>query len=364
MPKIAIDISPLHDGNSVRGVGVYTGRLIRSLKAEISKNPRYKNYTIDLIESPDSAKSNHYDLVHYPYFDPFKLSLPKNQQTPFIVTVHDLIPLEFKKHFPVGIRGAIKWLIQKNTVKKAKYILTVSHHSKYSISKILGYPADHIYPTYLAADDIFRPIKDKTLLNKIKTKYNLPDKFILYMGDVNWNKNIPTLVKACLELRYPLVIVGSAVTKPAPVHPWTEDLRWVQQKYQQLGGKSNSELIFAGYAPDEDLPSFYNLATAYCQPSFAEGFGFAHVQAMQSGCPVVYSDRGSMAEIMDYSGLMFNPESIESLKKALSTYWNHPKVRQQYIKKGLNRAKYFDWKFTALQTLAVYDLALIDEKIH
>jgi glycosyltransferase involved in cell wall biosynthesis len=78
----------------------------------------------------------------------------------------------------------------------------------------------------------------------------------------------------------------------------------------------------------------FKLSYAYCQPSFAEGFGFAHVQAMQSGCPVVYSDRGSMAEIMDYSGLMFNPESIESLKKLSQPIGITPKFANNISKKA------------------------------
>ncbi len=353
--RIAIDISPTQDGNAVRGVGYYTSNLIKALQKETKTNPLYKNYQIDLIDNC-KLKIENYNLIHYPYFDPFKLTLPKKSKTPVIVTVHDLIPREFKKHFPVGIKGEIKWLIQKHRLLQVNKILTVSEFSKNIINKITGFKLSNIFVTHLAADSSFKPISNTEKLKKIQQKYNLPDKFILFVGDINWNKNIPTLVNACKKLNYPLVIVGSAaVRKDVPNHPWTQDLIWLQsQKF--------SNLIFTGFIPDEDLPFIYNLATIYCQPSFAEGFGIPLVQSMQSGCPVIYSQNSCLDEIMNGNGLKFNPHSQKDLEKVLAQFWNNKNDRQKYAKLGLIHAKSFNWQQTALQTLALYNLILVDEK--
>ena len=97
MPKIAINISPLSDGNQVRGVGYYTKNLVSALQTEIKSNPNYRDYQTKLITRNTQLLTD-FDLIHYPYFDPFKLTLPVSS-TPFIVTVHDLIPKEYKKHF-------------------------------------------------------------------------------------------------------------------------------------------------------------------------------------------------------------------------------------------------------------------------
>ena len=350
--KIAIDVSPTIDGNAVRGVGFYTVNLISALQEEIKINPSYKDWQIDLITKPQDLKTNNYDLIHYPYFDPFKLTLPKKHQIPTTVTVHDLIPKEYKSHFPVGIKGEIKWLIQKHRLKQVNKIITVSHYSKNVIEKIIGYDPKNIFVTYESANNNFRVIKDDTKLNEISKKYNLPKKFVLFIGDINWNKNIPTLVNACLKLNFPLVIVGSAATrKGVPDHPWTQDLLWLQSQ-------KSPNLILTGFVPDEDLPYFYNLATIYCQPSFAEGFGLPLVEAIQSGCPVVYSQDSCLDEIMDSNGLKFDPHSQKDLEKSLSQFWHQPQLRQKYINFGLSRAKQFNWKFTAQQTLALYNLTL------
>jgi glycosyltransferase involved in cell wall biosynthesis len=353
--KIAIDISPTQDDNAIRGVGYYTSNLVSTLQDEIKTNPNYKNYQIDLIKD-STLDIRNYDLVHYPYFDPFKLTLPKKTKIPTVVTVHDLIPRQFKKYFPVGIKGEIKWLIQKHRLLKVNKILTVSHYSKNIIKNITKYNPNNIYVTYLSADKSFKVYKNPKKLEETRKKYNLPKKFILFVGDINWNKNIPTLVKACLKLNYPLVIVGSSATKKdIPNHPWTQDLLWLQSQH-------SPNLILTGFVPDVDLPYIYNLATIYCQPSFAEGFGLPLVQAMQSGCPVVYSQDSCLDEIMDSNGLRFDPHYQKDLEKALQLYWNNENIRQKYIKLGLNRAQNFNWKYTALQTLALYNLMVPNEK--
>jgi len=355
--KIGIDISPLNDGNNIRGVGYYTQHLVSALQKEIKTNSKYSNFQIDLLQNP-KAKNNNYDLIHYPYFDPFFLTLPKHDKTPFLVTVHDLIPRQFKSHFPVGIKGEIKWLIQKYRLRQAKYIITVSHYSKYVIKNITGYPKDKIYVTYEGADPGFQPKTDKKLLASIKERYKLPDKFVLYVGDLNWSKNVPTLINACQNQKIPLVLVGSAATrKNVQNHPWNQDILWVQSKAKQLNDNS---LILTGFVPDEDLPIIFNLATIYCQPSYAEGFGLPLVQAMKSGCPIAYSQETSIPEIMDLNGVFFDPYSQKSMEKALLSLWKNKKLQQKYSRLGLKRAEIFDWKYTAIQTLAVYELALID----
>ena len=353
--KIAIDVSPLYDGNAARGIGYFTSRLVPALQQVIKTDPEYKNWQLDLIKN-SKLKIKNYNLIHYPFFDPFKKTLKINS-IPTIVTVYDLIPRQFKKHFPVGLKGELNWFYQKHQLKKSDLIITCSHYSKYVINGLTNYPTDCIYVTPGAADPSFKIIQDQNYLKQIVQKYHLPEKFILYVGDINWNKNIPNLVKACFKLNYPLVIVGSAaVQKNVPDHPWTTDLRWLQSQTK------NPLLTLTGFVPDTDLPAIFNLATLYCQPSYAEGFGLPLVQAMASACPTVFSRETSLPEVSDYSGLMFNPYNPNSLAHALKKLWHDQKLRQTFIKKGLARAKHFSWNLTARQTLAVYQVALLSHE--
>ncbi|HBP51676.1 TPA: hypothetical protein DD455_05090, partial [Candidatus Shapirobacteria bacterium] len=230
-----------------------------------------------------------------------------------------------------------------------------SHSAKYQILDHINYPPSDIYTTYEGATSNFKKISDKKKLNLIKKKYNLPEKFVLYVGDINWNKNIPNLVKACLKLKYPLVIVGSSAVKKAPNHPWTQDLLWLQSQKSPL-------IKLLGFVPDEDISYVYNLATLYCQPSYSEGFGIPLVEAMQSGTPVCYSQESCLPEIMDFNGEYFDPYLPGSLESKLVKLWSNAKLRQKYSLLGLIRAQYFSWKTTALQTLALYRLVELDEE--
>lgn len=350
--KIAIDVSPLSNAHSQRGTGYFTKNLVSALQSETRTNPEFRNFEIVLIENCKSKIVN-CDLIHYPYFDPFFLTLPPKKNAPQVVTVFDLIPIQFSQHFPVGLKGRLKWQIQKWRLIHSDFISTSSHTSKYIIHQLTHFPLDRIYVIPGAADSSFQPISNQTLLSSIQNKYHLPQKFILYVGDINWNKNIPNLVKACLHLKDPLVIVGSAaVRKNVEDHPWNTDLLWLQ--------KQNSSLLhLLGFVPDQDLPAIFNLATVYCQPSFAEGFGLPLVQAMQCGTPVAYSIDSCLNEVMDYYGEYFSPYSLTQIKNSLSRLWDNAELRQKYRKEGLKRARVFSWHNSALQTLALYQLALI-----
>ncbi len=355
-PKnIAIDISPLQDSNSKRGVGFYTRLLIDSLHTEIKLNPDFSRFKISLVTNNIfPAKTS---LIHYPFFNPFQKTLPAKTYCPTIVTIHDLIPRQLKKYYPVGLKGEINWLFQKHRLKNIDYIITDSHTSKYEIHRHTGYPLDRMYVIYLAAADYIKPVKNTAILKKIQKKYHLPDKFVLYVGDINYNKNIPLLVNTCLDLKYPLVIIGdSAKSQDVPTHPWTKDLLWLQSKAKTTPA---SQLILTGFVPDSEISAIYSLATIYCQPSFAEGFGLPLVEAMQAGCPTVYSSESCLEEISQNSGISFSPYSAQELSLALKQIWTSPLIANKLIKLGLKRAKYFSWSFTAKQTLSVYQLALL-----
>ena len=319
--KIAIIGSPLTDGNKTRGIGFYTKHLIENLKDRVE------------LTNTDNA-----DIIHYPFFDPFKTSL-KIFSKPTIVTVHDLIPIQFKKHFPVGIKGTINWYLQLYNLRRASAIITVSQYSKKIIHQITKIPLNKIFITYLGANNTDKQINDKKVLEKIKNQYNLPDKFVFYLGDINWNNNVPALIKICKDLNYPLVIAGSsAIQKNTPIHPWTKDLITVQNDtYPQK----------IGFVSDDDLTAIFNLATIYCQPSHAEGFGLPPLQAMTCACPVICNLKTSLPEVVDNAALPFEIESFKIL-------WNSQKIRDKYVKLGLIQAKKFNWQKTAQKTIDVY----------
>ena len=144
--KIAFVRPPLA-GHRERGSGVYFDNLFK----EISKTEAKAK--VSLVNLGENLSG--FELVHYPYFDPFFLTLPLGKTIPRVVTVHDLIPLKYPGHFPSGIRGALKWLIQRFALLKTDRLITDSQNSKSDIIQLAGIPAGRIKVIPLAADEFF-----------------------------------------------------------------------------------------------------------------------------------------------------------------------------------------------------------------
>ena len=164
--KVAIDSGPLSSGHSIRGVGFYTRQLSEALKRE-------KSVQVEVVEFAKADLSN-FDIVHYPAFHPYFLTLPFSSPAKTVVTIHDLTPLIYPKHFPPGLRGSLKFLIQKFLVSRVDAVITVSESSKKDIVRFLGVASEKVHVTYEAPGENYRPIKDGEALKKITRKYGLP----------------------------------------------------------------------------------------------------------------------------------------------------------------------------------------------
>lgn len=337
--KVAIKISSTQNDNQFRGIGFYTHNLIENLE-------KLENENFSLISF--SNKIPKADLYHFPDFNPFFFSIPLTLINQSIITVHDLIPIEYKEYYPAGFKANLRWQIQKNLLKSCPQIITDSKYSQNQIAKFANISKKKITPIYLApGNSFFKTTKPKT---------DIPKKFILYVGDLNWNKNIMMLAKVCVELNISLVVVGKQAVNSQidPHHPWNKEL----VKFQQYA-KENSKLITClGFIPNEELSYLYQKAFCYICPSISEGFGFPILEAMISGCPVISSNGGSLTEVGGEACLYFNPLVEDGLKSQIKKLFNNLDLRKNLITKGLNRAKQFSWQETARQTLNAYQKAL------
>jgi len=349
--KVALNTRSLTSDHKVRGIGFYTQRLLNQFQ-QLSKTK--KNFQLfEFSQQPPVDV----DIIHYPAFTLFSSKISFFNSIPTIITVHDLIPLKYPQHFPLGIKARIKWMKQKQSLKKAQAIITDSQVSQQDIIKFTKINADKIHVIYLAADKIFRQINNQQVLKNIKRLYKLPQKFILYVGDMNWNKNIPLLAQTCLDLNYSLVVVGKqAVSEDFDhQHPENKDLI----SFQNLAQENPQQIIRLGFIPTKDLSAIYNLATCYAQPSHAEGFGLTILEAMACACPVITSKNTSLAEIAEQSAVLIDSKNKKELTSALQNYWQNPSLRQKMSQLGLNQIKKYSWQKTAQQTLEVYEKILV-----
>ena len=121
------------------------------------------------------------------------------------------------------------------------------------------------------------------------------------------------------------------------------------QKVRETGLKQ--EVIFTGFASNQDLPKLLSGADLFALPSLYEGFGLPVLEAMACGTPVVASRISSLPELVGDSGVLVNPESVPSIAKGIYKIISNPKLKKQFSEKGLERVKEFSWEKCAQKTL-------------
>lgn len=337
MIRVFLDDSSLESGHALRGIGSYT----RNLKEALQKNK-----DVILVGSEKEA-----DLVHYPYFDLFFNTL-KNSGKPTIVTVYDVIPLIYPKHHAAGIRGRMRFLLQKNKLKKVEAVITISETSKKDIVRLLDIPEEKIHPIHLAPSRQFKRMPKNALIHiDVSEKYKLPERFVLYVGDVNYNKNVKNLIIAFSKTRendkeISLVLVGKAFRDDIP------ETKEILELITNLG--LQKQIIITGFVPEDDLIKMYNLATVYCQPSFYEGFGLPVLEAMASGTPVAAARTQALVEIAEDKAQFFNPKDPEDMMKVLSGIIDSLPLRKKLNRDGILHSNKFSWDKVADETIKVY----------
>lgn len=352
MKKIAFDTLPLSSGHSARGMGVYTRRLLENLEKQISKEMKLK---IDAFSfSENESKLNNYDLLHYPYFDLFYHTLPLRRGVETVVTVPDVTPLIYPKYYPPGIKGTINFRLQKQALKSVESIITITETSKKDIVRFLDIPADRVFPTHLAPNFSFKK-QNRSTIKKVKDKFDLPDKFVLYIGDVNWNKNLIRLIKAVKKAKLKLVIVGkSAINENFDKgHIENKPLLTLQNMYG-----NDKDILRLGFVEDSELNAIWQMTTLYCMASLYEGFGLSVVEAMDAGVPVVCSRTQALVEVAGDAAVYFDPFDVDDIADKLLETFNSKSIQRELVAKGNIRVKKYSWEKTAKETIKVYKQTL------
>lgn len=346
--KIAIDTSPLLGGHARRGIGTYTRELLKALTVR-------EDLIITRITRRRKIEKGEFDLIHCPFFDLFFHTLHQRRGQKNIITIHDVIPLEFPEQYPVGVKGSLRFLQQKRALKKVSWVLTDSEYSKAQIVKFLSFPAEKISAILLAANpEIVRQSREKISL--VREKFHLPEKYMLYVGDINFNKNVPQLIKSLKFLPddVSLVCVGKNFSSQ-PIKEWEAIER-------QVALSDVSERIH--FCPDvepeavTELAAIYSGAKLYVQPSLSEGFGLPVLEALQCRTPVVSTNKGSLPEVGGTAAIYAEPEAkslAEAIKQVLD--WSRTE-RAERVEKGFQWSQKFSWEKTAKQTAAAYKQAL------
>ncbi len=224
------------------------------------------------------------DVLWVPYW-----AGPLWQPCPTVVTVHDIIHL-LAPAYRGGKLQQLYTSLVAYTAKRATAIITVSQAAATDIVTHLQIPGERVHAIYNGANQAENVRPDAALLAAVRQKYNLPDRFFLYLGGFDVRKNVTGTLHA--YRRYldrggdPAVRLVIAGKLPTQDSAFTPDPQKIVTELNLL-----TQVQFCGWVDEADKPALYALATAYLFPGFYEGFGMMVIEAMQAGTPVITSGR-------------------------------------------------------------------------
>jgi alpha-1,3-rhamnosyl/mannosyltransferase len=322
--------------------GVATARkLLRGwlpLSWELS---RYVQKTAFAVE----ARQGKFDLYHEPNY------LLLSERLPAVVTVHDLSFVHYPETHPAGRVRVVNSRLPRS-LSVARAIITDSFAVREEIIKHYQVPAAKVHAVHLGVSSLFQP-RESAFLGPVLDGLGLQqDRYLLSVGTLEPRKNLVRVLRAFAQLpaalrgRFPLVVVGAAGWRDAPI-------------FAELGPLERSGHVrVLGYVGDETLPALYAGARAVIYASLYEGFGLPIVEAMASGAPVLTSNIGCMKELGESAAMLVDPHDTQAITGAmLRLLEDHAEVTR-LRSAGIGRARNFSWERCARETLAVYRQAL------
>ncbi|MFA6007076.1 MAG: glycosyltransferase family 1 protein [Candidatus Shapirobacteria bacterium] len=372
---IGIDVSSIAYGT---GVSNYTLNLVRHLlkndrqntyklffsllrqplPKEISELAKYKNVKIYHYRLPPTFLAilwNQLHILPIEFFigrcDVFHTSdwtQPPTLKAKTITTVHDLTPFLF----PQWLSPKIVTTHQRKmfwAAKECQNFICVSQNSQKDLLRI--FPKINSQKTsviYEAAEDKYSdflklsPEIQNRKKSAIEKQYGLK-KFILSQGTREPRKNLTRLIAAfnLYHQKHPESKVELAITGK---YGWGKDI--LQFK--------NSRIKILGYIPEKDMVALHASALFLAYPSLYEGFGLPLVKSLKLGVPVLTSCTSSLPEVVGNSGILINPNSIESIFQGLQKLISSSTLRKKLSQKSLLQSTKFSWDITAKQTLNIY----------
>lgn len=305
------------------------------------------------IALPKAAKKYKCDVLHCT-----SNTAPVFSDIPIITTLHDIIYLE--KSYLQILRGAgtsyqkfgniYRKLIVPKVMRKSRVVITVSNFEKNRISDFFKLKDNSkLSAVYNGVGTYFKPITDTTELNRVKEKYNLPDKFFFFLGNTDPKKNTKGTLKAYSDFLkksktdFKLVMLDYDTTA-------------LEKLLIEIGNPQLiHNIILTGYVKNTDLPAIYSLSEIFLYPSLRESFGIPILEAMSCGVPVITSNTSSMPEIAGEAGCIVNPHEPKEITLAIEKILGNSDYKNSLIQKGIDNAKKFSWQAMAEQVLMLYN---------
>ena len=290
---------------------------------------------INVADSLKQICKGDYDIFHPTYYSSYFLDALNGK--PFVLTIHDMTHEIFPQYFSPNDMTSIN---KKVLAEKADRIIAISQSTKNDVIRILGIDESKI-------DVIYHGINKQQLA--LGRPANLPEKYILYVGERRGYKNFESTAKAFAEIKKTHPDLALVLTN--------RDLSHSEHELFNELGIADSVHVFS-FVSDQVLRQLYRNAAVFVYPSLYEGFGIPILEAFAQDCPVALSDASCFPEVAGDAGEYFDPQSVESQVQAIARLLDDESHRNALIAKGRARLDLFTWHDTAIKTEETYERVL------
>lgn len=249
-----------------------------------------------------------------------------------VLTIHDLGPLDHPEWYRPLFAAWYRWLWPR-LAARVSTVAAVSEFTRRRIAERLGLPEDRIPVAPNGVDPVHFCPRPESEIAGMRTRYDLPDRYVLFVGTVQPRKNLSGLAEAFAEIRIEdpglgLVAAGGGGRSVRAA--------------ERLPG-----VRFLGRVPDAALPALYSGAQAFVQPSFYEGGALTMLEAMACGCPVAAARGSALEEYAGEAARLFDPGDPAAIAGAVRSLTGAENRLRELREAGLERASKFTWKRTA-----------------
>ena len=276
-------------------------------------------------------------------------TVPFPTRRPAILTVHDLTPSLFPNQYTRSHRFLTDRTI-KRSLSRGDHFIAISNCTSRDLQQVYGVPEERVSVVYNGFD-AHRVDVSANRAADLRARYELPERFVAFVGMITRRKNLPTLVRA-------FRLIADDVPEVGLVLAGRDGLGASEVRAAVRDCGLERRVRFTGYVPGDDGPALMQMADVFAFPSIYEGFGLPPLEAMVQGTPVVASPAGSVAEIVGEAALLAESSDTQGLAAHLLRVLTDPAEAERLRAAGSARARQFSWTRMAEGTAQVYEQIL------
>ncbi len=307
------------------------GKAFSHVHATVRRHPKP---VFDFVDVPIWTHRNKLDVVVYP-----KNVIPWGVRGKRILIVLDLAyfwTVDQRHAYPLMDRLFMTRMMTLSS-RRADSVAAISHNTRTDLHRQLGLDPEKTMVLPLAAAECFTPVTSPSELDRVRSLYRLPERFILFTGGLSPRKNIVRLIEAfqLIQGEYPglhLILTGGRGWRNA------EEAALIE---------ANPRIRRLGSVPGQDLPALYSLASLCAYPSLYEGFGIPVLEAQACGCPVLASNVSSIPEVAGDGAHYADPYSAHGIAAGCRAILDDDAYRDALIQKGFHNKRRYSWDESA-----------------